>query len=62
MFVILGMIIQKKYFNKNRKLRANELEENFSYESKNNSENSLGINDDKKIINEYNDKSKYFSL
>ena len=62
LFVILGMIIQKKYFNKNRKLRANELEENFSYESKNNSENSLGINDDKKIINEYNDKSKYFSL
>jgi len=34
--VCFGMVIQKKYFNKNRKLRANELEENFSYESNKN--------------------------
>ena len=36
LLVCLGMIIQKKYFSKNRKMRANELEENFSYEGKNN--------------------------
>ena len=34
--VCFGMVIQKKYFNKNRKIRANELEENFSYESNKN--------------------------
>ena len=37
-----GMIFQRKYCNKNRKIRANELEENFSYDAKN--------NNDKKII------------
>ena len=42
-----GMIFQRKYFNKNRKIRANELEENFSYEGKN--DNS------KKIIEEDNE-------
>ena len=36
LLVCLGMIIQKKYFSKNRKMRANELEENFIYEGKNN--------------------------
>ena len=39
-----GMIFQRKYCNKNRKIRANELEENFSYEANN--------NNDKKIIEE----------
>ena len=37
-----GMIFQRKYCNKNKKIRANELEENFSYDAKN--------NNDKKII------------
>ena len=49
------MIIQKKCFNKNRKVRVNELEENFNYESKNeenNDDNKLNINDDKMITGE----------
>ena len=58
LLIFFGMIIQRKYFNKNRKIRANELEENFSYESKNNDEN----NNDKKIINEENEKNVYFSI
>ena len=62
LLVILGMIVQRKFFNKNRKLRANELEENFSYESKNNYENNLEINNDKKIIRDENDKNAYFSI
>ena len=62
LLVILGMIVQRKFFNKNRKLRANELEENFSYESKNNYENELEINNDKKIINDEDDKNVYFSI
>ena len=62
LLVILGMIVQRKFFNKNRKLRANELEENFSYEGKNNYENNLEINNDKKIIRDENDKNAYFSI
>ena len=58
LLVCLGMIIQKKYFNKNRKIRANELEENFSYESKNNNDN----NNDKKIIKDDNENNNYYSL
>ena len=42
-----GMIFQRKYCNKNRKIRANELEENFSYEAKN--------NNDKKIMEDENE-------
>ena len=60
--VCFGMIIQKKYFNKNRKLRANELEENFSYESRNHNEKNMQINDDKKIIKEENENNEYFSI
>ena len=52
LLIYFGMIIQKKCFNKNRKIRANELDENFNYESKNdeNNENKLGINGDNEII------------
>jgi hypothetical protein len=42
------MIIQRKYFSKNRKIRANELEENFSYEGKEKNDkdnNKLMINE-----------------
>ena len=45
-----GMIFQRKYCNKNRKIRANELEENFSYDAKN--------NNDKKIMDEENGENK----
>ena len=52
LLIYFGMIIQKKCFNKNRKVRVNELEENFNYESKEdkNNENKLGINGDNEII------------
>ena len=33
-FIFFGMIIQRKIFNKSRRIRANELEDNFSYDSK----------------------------
>ena len=62
LLIFFGMIIQRKYFNKNRKIRANELEENFSYEGKNTDENKLEVNDDKKIIKEENAKEAYFSI
>ena len=58
LLIFFGMVIQRKYFNKNRKIRANELEENFSYEIKNKKE----INDNKKIINENYENVAYFSL
>ena len=52
LLIYFGMIIQKKCFNKNRKIRANELDENFNYESKNdeNNDNKLYINGDNEII------------
>ena len=55
LLIFFGMIIQKKCFNKNRKVRVNELEENLNYESKNeeiNDDNKLNINDDKMITGE----------
>ena len=58
LLIFFGMLIQRKYFNKNRKIRANELEENFSYESYNNKD----INTSNKIIKEDNEKSSYFNL
>ena len=48
LLIFLGMIIQRKYFSKNRKIRANELEENFSYEGKEKNDkdnNKLMINE-----------------
>ena len=61
-FIFIGMIIQRKVFNKNRRIRANELEENFSYDSK-------LINNRKKIkinystINENEiSEQKYYSI
>ena len=45
------MIIQIKIFNKNRRIRANELEDNFSYDSKfindrkNTNINNIGISE-----------------
>ena len=62
LLIFFGMIIQRKYFNKNRKMRANELEENFSYEGKNTDENKLEVNDDKKIIKDDNGKEVYYSI
>ena len=55
LFIIIGMYFQRKFFCNNRKIRANELEENFSYESK--------FNDDKnkRIIKEENNE-KYHSI
>ena len=58
LLIFIGMTIQRKYFNKNRKIRANELEENFSYESSNNKE----VNNDNKIIKEDNEKIAYYNL
>ena len=60
LLVFFGMIIQRKFFGKNRKIRANELEENFSYESRN-SENKMDSKD-KKIINEEIENSAYYSI
>ena len=62
-FIYFGMIIQKKYFSKNRKIRANELEENFSYESNFNNDKDIDkkeiiITEEKKQIKE----PKYFSI
>ena len=50
------MYFQRKFFGNNRKIRANELEENFSYESYNNKD----INTSNKIIKE--DNEKYHSI
>ena len=50
-FIFFGMIIQIKVFNKNRRIRANELEDNFSYDSKfindrkNTNINNIGISE-----------------
>ena len=55
------MVIQKKYFNKNRKLRANELEDNFSYESKLNSDKTTEIKNDK-IIGEGEIENSYLGM
>ena len=54
LLILFGMFCQRKYFNKNRKIRANELEENFSYESNNNK--------NKKIIKEEENEQKYHSI
>ena len=63
LLIFIGMIIQRKYFNKNRKIRANELEENFSYESSNNKEvNKFEINGNDKMIKEDNEKTAYYNL
>ena len=58
-FTIIGMFIQRKFFNKNRKIRANELEENFSYEGKNNNDDN---NNNNKIIKDDNENNTYFNL
>lgn len=55
LFIVLGMVIQKKFCNKDRRLRANELDDNFNYESHNDDNNILAINDDKKLIKEDDD-------
>ena len=49
--LFLGLYIQRKFFNKGRKIRANELEENFSYEGKFNNSKGEEIKYDNKIIN-----------
>ena len=61
--ILFGMIIQRKYFNKNRRIRANELEDNFTYESYYNKKNNI-INEENIIKSneiEKNDK-KYYSI
>lgn len=50
LLIFLGMFLQRKVCNQNRKKRANELKDNFEYISENNDENGLGINSDQKII------------
>ena len=50
------MFFQRKYCNKNRKIRANELEENFSYESKFNNDKN------KNIIKDEENEQKYYSI
>ena len=52
LLILTGMFIQKKICNKDRKKRANELKDNFVYESENTDENGLAINSEKKIIKE----------
>ena len=52
LLILTGMFIQKKICNKDRKKRANELKDNFVYESENTDENCLAINSEKKIIKE----------
>lgn len=47
LLIFIGMLIQKKICNKNRKQRANELTDNFEYI---NDENRESINSDKKIM------------
>ena len=55
------MFFQKKCFNKNRKIRANELEENFSYESKFNNDKNISKN--KTIIKDDDEKKeKYYNI
>ena len=39
LLILFGMIIQKKIFNKNKKINANELEESFTYKPEKNNEN-----------------------
>ena len=56
LLILFGMFCQKKFFNKNRKIRANELEENFSYES------NSKKNKNKSIINEEENEQKYHSI
>ena len=59
LFIIIGMYFQRKFFGNNRKIRANELEENFSYES--NFNNDKNIDKNKRIIKE-EDNEKYHSI
>ena len=56
LLILLGMFCQKIFFNKNRKIRANELEENFSYES------DISKNKNKSIINEEGNEKHYYSI
>ena len=57
LLIMFGMVIQKVCC-KERKKRANELKDNFEYESENADDNKLVINEDKKIIEE-NDYNKF---
>ena len=57
LLILFGMFCQRKYFNKNRKIRANELEENFSYES-----NNINNKNNKSIIKEEENEQKYHSI
>ena len=59
---ILGMFIQKKYCNKNRKIRANELEENFSYMGKSIKETKENIINDNTIKKEYIENDQYLYI
>ena len=59
LFIIIGMYFQRKFFGNNRKIRANELEENFSYESKFNDDKNIDKN--KRITNE-DANEKYHSI
>ena len=57
LLIIFGMVIQK-FCCKDRKKRANELKDNYEYESENAEENILAINEDKTKIKE-NDYKKF---
>ena len=59
LLILFGMFCQKKFFNRNRKIRANELEDNFSYESNFNNNKDYK---NKKIINEEENNQKYYSI
>ena len=50
LLIFIGMLIQKKICNRDRKKRANELKDNYVYMSENVDENGLEINSDKKIL------------
>ena len=59
---LLGMFCQKKFLNKDRKIRANELEENFSYESNFNIDKNKINKKNKSIIKEDDNEQKYYSI
>ena len=59
--IVFGMYIQRKCCSTNRKLRANELEENFSYEGKLNIDKTNKIKNDK-LIGEGEMKNSYLGM
>jgi len=62
LFIFVGMIIQRKVFNKNRRMRANELEDNFSYDSKFINEGKSINSKNTRISENEISEQKYYSI